>query len=195
MQMVRLFKDKKEVKMSKRTGTYITLDELIDEIGLDTARLFFLTKSPGAHLNFDMDLAKEKSEKNPVYYVQYAYARICSILRKAKSSKFSKDKTNFSQGKQVLNFKLLNHQSELDLINQLIKFPEILNDVVKDYQVNRIPRYCVELADSFHRFYENCIVISEDKELTQARLSLISAAKIVFKNNFDLMGISAPGKM
>ncbi len=184
MQLVRLFEKGKQVRMSKRAGIYVTLDELINEVGLDVARFFFLTRSSNSHLNFDLDLAKERSEKNPVYYVQYAHARICSILRKAKSSKF-----------QVPSSKLLNHPLELELIKQLIRFPEIIEDTAKDYQVQRIPQYAVDLADGFHKFYENCRVITEDKEISQARLSLILATKTVLKNTLNLMGISAPSKM
>jgi arginyl-tRNA synthetase len=183
MQLVRLFEGGKEVRMSKRSGLYITMDELIDEVGLAAARFFFLTKSPGSHLNFDLDLAKKQSEKNPVYYVQYAHARICSLLKKAGRRKPS--------GKR----ELLNHSSELSLIKQLIRLPEIVEDTAEDYQVQRLPQYALDLAVSFHRFYQDCRIISEDKELTEARLSLVSASRIVLKNTFDLMGIAAPEKM
>lgn len=183
MQLVRLFEKGQEVRMSKRSGVYVTLDELINEVGLDAARFFFLTKSPGTHLNFNLDLAREKSEKNPVYYVQYAHARICSILNKAE--------------KKIIygNYGLLKEPSELELIKELIRLPEIVEDTAKDYQVQRIPQYAIDLATTFHRFYKDCWVISEDKQLTKARLSLITATKIVLKNTLDLMGISAPEKM
>ena len=184
LQLVKLFENGKEVRMSKRTGIYVTIDELIDEVGLDVARFFFLQRSLNTHFNFDMDLAKEKSDKNPVFKVQYAHARICSIIRKFGNFKF-----------QISNFKLLNDPSELDLIKQIIRFPEIIEDIAKDYQLQRLPNYAIELADSFHKFYENCRVISEDKKLTEARLSLILAAKIVLKNTLELMGISTPDKM
>ena len=185
MQLVRLIREGKEVRMSKRTGTYVTLDELIDEVGLDVARFFFLTRSADTHLNFDLALAKEQSEKNPVYYIQYAYARICSILRKSEAR----------STKSETNSKLLNHQSELKLIRQLTRFPEVIEDTAKDYQIQRLPQYAVDLATTFHQFYRDCHVISEDKNLTQARLSLVSATKIVLKNVLSLMGISAPEKM
>ncbi|HCC59613.1 MAG: arginine--tRNA ligase [Candidatus Staskawiczbacteria bacterium RIFOXYC1_FULL_37_43] len=190
MQLVRLFEKGKEVRMSKRSGIYVTIDELIDEVGLDVARFFFLMIGPNTHLNFNLDLAKEKSEKNPVFKVQYAYARICSIIRKSKNFQFSI--FNFQSN---YNLKLLNEKSELELIKQLIRFPEIVEDIAKDYQVQRLPKYAMELADSFHKFYENCQVISKNKELTKARLSLISATKIVSKNTLDLMGISTPERM
>jgi len=182
-QMVHLFDGKKEIKMSKRAGTYITIDEVIDEVGLDVVRFFFLQRSANSHLNFDLKIAKEKSQKNPVYYIQYAYARISSILKKAKI-KSSKD------------FSLLEKEEELDLIKQLIRFEEILEDTAKDYQIQRIPQYALELAESFHRFYQCCQVISNDNPaLTGSRLALVSATKTVLKNTLDLMGISAPEKM
>ncbi len=183
-QFVRLVEKGKEVKMSKRGGTFITLEELIDEVGSDVARFFFLAKSVDTHIDFNLDLAKEQSEKNPVFYIQYAHARICSILRKAPGFKFN-----------ISDLKLLTHQSELQLVKQLIRFPEIIEDTAKDYQIQRFPQYALDLATSFHQFYRDCQVISENKNLTQTRLGLISATKIVLKNTLSLMGISAPEKM
>jgi arginyl-tRNA synthetase len=184
LQFVTLFEKGREIKMSKRLGTFVTMDELIDMVGIDAVRFFFLQKSASTHLNFDLELAKEQSEKNPVYYIQYANARICSILRKVSSSK-----------PRTLDFRLLDHPSELNLIKQLVRFPEIIEDTAKDYQVQRIPQYALDLATAFHRFYRDCRVLSEDRKLTKARLSLVSSAQIVFRNILDLMGISAPEKM
>lgn len=186
MQLVRLFQEGKEVRMSKRTGLYIAIDELIDEVGLDVARFFFLTKSADTHFNFDLNLAKEQSDRNPVFYIQYSYARICSILRKA-------GKAEAKLGPKTA--KLLTHQSESDLIKQLIRFPEIIEDAAKDYQLQGVPVYAYDLATVFNRFYRDCKVITDNKELTAARLALISATKIVLKNTLDLMGISSPEKM
>jgi len=183
MQMVRLLEKGKQVKMSKRAGVYVTLEELINEVGLDVARFFFLIRSSGTHLNFNLSLAKEKSQKNPVYYVQYAHARICSILQKAKIRP------------DIKSLNELKEESELDLIKQLIRFEEIIEDTSKDYQVQRIPQYAIDLAESFHRFYKNCRVLTDDKKLSQARLSLILATQTVLKNTLDLMGISSPEKM
>ena len=187
-QLVRLVENGKEVKMSKRAGVYIAIDELIGEVGLDSVRFFFLARSSDTHLDFDLKLAKDKSNKNPVCYIQYAYARICSILRKC--GKFKTQSIKFQ-----INSKLLKEQSELDLIKQLIRFSEIIEDTADDYQVQRIPQYALSLADAFHKFYENCKVITEDKNLTEARLILVQATKIVLKNTLDLMGISSPEKM
>jgi arginyl-tRNA synthetase len=190
MQLVRLFEKGKEVRMSKRTGTFVTLDELIDEVGLDVARFFFLQRSPGSHLNFDLDLAKTEGEKNPVYYIQYAHARIHSILAK---SKVKSQKSKLQVKSQ--NLKLLSHPTELKLIKGLIRFPEVVEDTARDYQVQRLPNYALDLARKFHDFYEHCQVISEEKNLREARLALILACKIVLKNTLDLMGISAPERM
>jgi arginyl-tRNA synthetase len=185
-QVVRL----KGGKISKRKGEIITLEWLVDEVGLDAARFFYLMKSLDTQMEFDVELAKERSEKSPVYYVQYAHARICSILRKIPNSK-----SQITNKSQIPNYKLLEHPSELELIKQLIRFPEIVEETAKDYQVQRIPQYAIDLAISFHQFYRDCRVISEDKSLTQARLALILASKIVLRNTLNLMGISAPEKM
>jgi len=190
MQLVRLFEGGKEVKMSKRAGTYITLDELLEAIPLDVARWFFLMRSPDTHMDFDLNLAKEQSEKNPVYYVQYAYARICSILRKSSRSQITDHKL------QTKNLNLLDHPAELGLIKQLIRLPEIVEDTAYDYQVHRLPQYALDLVRSFHKFYEECKVLDEnDKEKTQARLGLVKATKIVLANTLALMGIKPREKM
>ena len=185
MQLVQLFKDGKEFKMSKRAGTYVTLDELLDEVSLDVARFFFLQRASTTHLNFDLNLAKEQSQKNPVYYIQYAHARICSIIKK----------TGILLRLRTPNFELLKDQTELNLINQVIRLPEVVQETAMDYQVQRLTQYATELADAFHNFYEKCHVITKDKKLSSARLSLILATKIVLKNTLDLMGISSPEKM
>jgi len=185
MQLVSLFNKGKEVKMSKRAGTYVTLDELLDEVSLDAARFFFLQRAANTHLNFDLNLAKEQSQKNPVYYVQYAHARICSILKK----------TGILLRWKIPNFGLLTDQAELNLINQIIRLPEVVQETAEDYQVQRLTQYAVELADAFHNFYEKCKVITKDKKLSSARLSLILATKIVLENTLDLMGVSSPEKM
>jgi len=190
LQFVTLFEKKEKLKMSKRLGIYITMDELLNEVGSDVARFFFLQKSADTHLNFDLSLAKEQSEKNPVYYIQYAHARICSILRKSKVGGRTSAKPPVAK-----NLGLLNHLSELNLIKQLIKFPEIIEDTAKDYQVQRIPQYAIDSASSFHQFYRDCKVLTEDEKLTRARLALILATKTVIKNTLNLMGISVPEKM
>ncbi|MBI4101389.1 MAG: arginine--tRNA ligase [Candidatus Nealsonbacteria bacterium] len=189
MQLVRLFEGGREVRMSKRTGIYLTIDELIDEVGRDAARFFFLQRSPDTHLNFNLDLAKEQSENNPVYYVQYAHARICSILEKLRDQKLKVEAGTKS-------LKLLGHQSELTLIKQLIRLPEIIEDTSADFQVQRLPQYTVDLATAFHQFYRDCRVIDPSNEdLQSARISLVLATRIILKRTLSLMGLSAPEKM
>ncbi len=187
-QFVRVLKGGQEIKMSKRAGTYVSIDDLIDEAGRDAIRFFFLMYSADTHMDFNLDLAKEQSEKNPVYYVQYAYARLSNILKKA-----IEEGVVFEMPLENLN--LLKEPAELELIKQLIRFPEILEDTAGDYQVQRLPQYSLDLVRAFHKFYEECRVISDDKKLTKARLSLVEATRIVLKNTLDLMGISAPEKM
>lgn len=183
-QLVKLIEKGKEVRMSKRRGTYVTPDDLIDEVGLDAARFFFLLYSADAHMVFDLDLAKEKSEKNPVFRVQYGHARLASILRKARGIPHGADKVA-----------LLTNQHEHRLIKKLIHFPEVVEDVATTLQVQKLPHYALDLVGELHGFYEQVRVISDNKELTSARLALIKAAQIVLKNTLSLMGISAPQKM
>lgn len=189
-QFVRLIKKGQEIKMSKRGGTFITLEELINEIGLDATKFFFLNKTIDTHIDFDLDLAKETSEKNPVYYFQYGYARIESIFKK---SKLKEQEIRFKA--KLRDLRYLIHSSERELIKQLIRFPEIIEEVVYDYQVQRIPQYALGLITNFHRFYQDCQVISKDQNLTKARLALILATKLVIKNTAFLMDISTPKKM
>lgn len=184
-QFVRVVVDGKEVRMSKRAGNYVAVDDLLDEVGKDVYRFFMLEYSPTSHLNFDLALAKEKSQNNPVYYVQYAYARINSILIKSGHSERSEE-----------SFAVLSAPEEIALIKELIKLPELIEEIAGDYQVQKLPFYAISLADAFHRFYEKCPVInSGDSKLTVARLELLKATQIVLKNTLDLMGILAPEKM
>ena len=182
-QFITILEKGKKIRMSKRKGVFVALDELLNMVGPDVIRFFFLMYSANRHMDFDLGLAKEKSEKNPVYYVQYAYARICSILAKIKN-------TN-----KNLKTNLLNHPSELNLIKELIKLPEIVEDIVKDYQVQRLPHYALDVATAFHKFYTDCKVLGDYKDMEKARLSLVLATKIVLENILDLMGISKPKKM
>jgi len=186
MQLVRLIKEGKAMRMSKRKGDYVTLKELVDEVGLDVARFFFLQRASNTHLNFDLSLAKEKTEKNPVFYIQYAYARACSILKK--SGIKEKDL-------KVNSLKELSDSSELNLSKKILRFPEIIEDTAFDYQVQRIPGYAMELTSSFHHFYHECRVISDSERTSRARHLLVIAFKKTLKNTFDLMGISSPEEM
>lgn len=184
MQMVKLFHEGKEIRMSKRAGTFVTLDELLDAVGKDVARFFFLAYAPDSHIDFNLDLARERSNKNPVFYVQYAHARMSSILIKA--------------GREVGEFEpsLLNHQAELALIKHLTALPDLIEEVSENYQVQKLATYAITLADLFHKFYESCRVLNaETPKLQEARLALVKASKIVLANTLGLMGVTAPEKM
>ena len=181
-QLVRLISDGKEVKMSKRMGAYVTIDELIDMVGVDVARYFFLTKSFGSHLDFDLALAKEKSEKNPVYYIQYAYARAESILKKAKEKKIKP-----KLGKRTDN--------SLSLEKEIIRLPEIISQTANDYQLQRLPLYAFSLAQSFHRFYTEKRVISGNPKISQERLFIVDLFAKSLKEVLTIIGISSPEKM
>ncbi|MFH1460907.1 MAG: arginine--tRNA ligase [Patescibacteria group bacterium] len=192
LQFVTILEKGEKRKMSKRAGIYVTMDELLEKAGKDATRFFFLQKSSDTHLNFDINLAQEQSSKNPVYYIQYAHARICSILRKAEKEGFKPSRFDIESSRSNLK---LNHPAEISLIKELIKLPETIEDIAQDYQVQRLPYYSQEVANKFHQFYEQCRVIGMGRELTQARLGLIKAVQIVLKNTLELMGISAPEKM
>jgi len=189
-QVVRL----KGGKISKRKGKVVTLKWLIDEVGLDAARFFYLMKSLDTQMEFDVELAKERSQKSPVYYVQYAFARISSLLKKYEEGRTEASR-KISLAIRPYLLKFLIHPSELELAKHLIRFPEVVEDTASDCQTQRLPKYALDLAAAFHQFYRDCRVISENKEMTQARLLLVSAARVVLKNTLDLMGISSPKRM
>jgi arginyl-tRNA synthetase len=184
VQLVRLLEGGYEVKMSKRSGTFITLEELIDEVGLDVSRFFFLMYAVSTHMDFDLSLARKKSSKNPVYYVQYAHARICSIMEKLKKEGSTLKKVKAELG----------HPSELVLAKELIKFPDLLKEISRNYDVHHLPFYTIEIAKKFHDFYAQCKVI-EEGNLNEERLRLIQATQITLQNALALMGVSAPVKM
>lgn len=187
VQLVRLVKDGEEVRMSKRAGNVVTTDDLIDRVGHDVARFFFLMYAPDTHMTFDLGLAEEHSQKNPVFYVQYAHARLCSILRKAEDEGYQDDAANLS---------LLVHPKERELIRELMFFPELIEMIATDFGVHRLPQYAMRLADRLHSFYDVCRVLdSEKKDLSYSRLQLIRATKEVLSETLALMGIAAPEKM
>ncbi len=190
VQLVRLMKNGKEARMSKRAGNVIYIDELINKVGHDVVRFFFLMYSPDTHMNFDLDLAEEHSQKNPVFYVQYAHARMCSIIQKAEETITGKPVT------EDINFELLTHERELDLFKELNKFPELVEEITEIYAVQKLPQYAIKLADKFHSFYNACQVLDEDNlGMTRARLEVIKAAKIVLGETLNLIGVGAPEKM
>ncbi len=184
-QLVRLVKGVKEVKMSKRKGDFVTLEQLIDDVGLDAARYFFLMKSLDTHMDFDLALAKERSQKNPVYYTQYAHARMSSILSKSeiRSTKFE----------TIYKSKILNSKSIRKLILKLIQFPEIIEDIANDYQVQRLTTYAYELAREFSQFYRDVKVLGSKNE--KELIALVSLTRKILADTLKLLGISVPEKM
>jgi len=187
IQQVNLLEKGEVVKMSKRAGKIIEMKELIDEVGVDVARFFFVARRSQSPLDFDMDLAKNTSEENPVFYVQYAHARICNIIKHAEEQAFKMP--------DHANLNLLEQEEELALIRKLLEFPDIVSKAAKFLEPHRVPNYLQDLAATFHRFYHHHRVVSEDKALTEARLILIKCTKIVLANAFKLLGISAPERM
>ncbi len=190
LQQVNLFESGERVKMSKRAGKIVTMDDLVNVVGKDAARYFFIARKANAHLNFDLELALQQNNENPVYYCQYAHARICSILKKAR-----KDKVYPRSFKPELTHKL-NKPDEMALIQKLTDLPELLQLIAQHREPHRLATYCEELCSLFHRFYNKYKVVSaKNKELSQARLLLIETVKNVLAICLDLMGISAPEKM
>ena len=190
LQMVSLFRDGKPVKMSKRTGQAITLNELIEEVGTDAARYFFIMRSLDTQLDFDLNLAKSHSNENPVYYIQYAHARIYSIYRQAKEAV-----VNLDMDWSDVHWDTLKDDQELELIKKMAAFPEEVQRAARERAPHRIAHYVYELAGLFHTFYNHCRIIQEDKELEKARLALVTAVRITIANSLAILGVSAPEKM
>lgn len=189
MQLVRLTKDGEVVKMSKRTGNAITLSDLLDDVPVDAARFFFNMREANSAMDFDLTLASEQSSQNPVYYVQYAHARICSIIANLKSEGV----TPLAAGE--CNFKLLEAPEERELIKQLSLLPSEIIGVCKTYETSRLPHFATAVATQFHKFYNACRVKVDDKDLMQARLGLCLATKTAIANVLEILKISAPEVM
>jgi arginyl-tRNA synthetase len=195
IQLVKLWKEGQEIKMSKRTGQFVTLKELLDEVDIDAARFIFLTKAHDSPLDFDIDLVKKHDSENPVYYVQYAHARICSVLRKAESEGIPLPP---DPEKPVHRLML---DEEMDLIRLLEEFPSLLEDICLSFEAHRLTYYLTELAAQFHRYFnlgtklpENRIV-TYDRDLSQARLVLMEGIKRVINTGLNLLGVNAPERM
>ncbi len=186
-QFVRVVENGTEVKMSKRSGTYITLEDLVDDVGPDVVRFLFLMQSASSHVVFDLDRAREQSEKNPVFYVQYAHARLESILRKAREDGIEYDDAEVQ---------CLTHEKEQALIWKLAEMPEIIAQTAQDYNVHRLPHYAISIADHLHSFYASCKVIDRgDSAMTKARLMLTAATRDVLAETLRIIGVGAPERM
>jgi arginyl-tRNA synthetase len=190
VQMVRLVRSGEAVKMSKRGGEFVSMRELLEEVGKDAARFFFLMRSPESHLDFDLNLARMQSNENPVYYVQYAHARIASIFREAKQEGYAS-----SVGPNEVKFNLLRDPSEIALMKVLAAFPEEIREIGRAREPNRLITYMMDVAAAFHSFYTRCRVIGEDRDLSDVRLYLARLTQIVLANALRIAGISAPESM
>ena len=182
-QFISILEDNEIVKMSTRKGNFITLEKLIDDVGIDVVRYFFIMRSINSHLNFDLKLAKEKSEKNPIFYIQYAYARICTIL----------DEVSFNEKPDL---SLLNDNKEIKLIYFIIEFEELILKLSKNLEPQILTNYLFDLASQFHKYYATCRIIdNENNQLTQSRIFLIKSVKIILSNGLNILGISCPKRM
>ena len=189
MQLVRLMRGGEVARMSKRTGKAITLDDLLEEIGIDAARFFFNMRNAGSHFDFDLDLAVEQSNNNPVFYVQYAHARICSIIRL-----LSESGKNVKSAEEI-NRNLLSNETEFNLLRQIAELPDEIKAAAETLEPSKLTRYSIELANAFHSFYNECHVNVEDEELLHARLKLIDSARVALANVLELLKVEAPEKM
>lgn len=186
-QFVTLLRSGEKVKMSTRKANFVTMDELVKEVNPDVLRYFFVMRGMNTHLNFDLDLATDQSEKNPVFYLQYAHARICNIIKRYEA--LDNPKLN------NYDLSLLTHQSELRLLKKLEQFPQVIENSRTALEPQTIATYLYDTANNFHRFYSDCRVITEDKDLTRSRIALIQAVKIVLRNGLTILGITAPERM
>jgi arginyl-tRNA synthetase len=188
IQLVHLYKDGEKMKMSKRTGKAVTMRDLVEEVGLDATRYFFAMRSADTHMDFDLDLAVSKSNDNPVYYAQYAHARICSMLRQAEELNISFDKD--------VDFSLIKAEKEIDLLKKVGEFPQVVGEAALKRIPHRISNYIFDLASTLHSFYNaEKVLDKENIETTKARLALIQTVRITLKNALALIGVSAPEKM
>lgn len=187
MQMVRLMQNGEEVKMSKRTGNAITLRDIMDEVGIDAARYFLSMRSPDTHFDFDMELAKQQSQDNPVYYAQYAHARICSILRQADEKVYHVE--------QGMDYTTITNDKAIELLKKIAEFEPMIEGAAEARATQRVTNYIQDLSAHFHRFYNAEKVLTDDENKTKAHLALITATRITLRNALTLVGVTAPERM
>ena len=186
-QFVTLLRGGEKIKMSTRKANFVTLDELMDEVGIDVVRYFFVMRSMNAHLDFDLDLATDQSDKNPVFYLQYAHARICNIISRANDLGVELNDS--------FNPSLLEHEDEIALLKYMARFPDFLELAYENLEPQTVANYLQELSARFHKFYSHCRVITDDDQLTISRIAIIHASRIILANGFKILGISAPERM
>ncbi|MFQ5542807.1 MAG: arginine--tRNA ligase [Nitrospiria bacterium] len=192
-QLVNLLRDGKPVRMSKRSGAFVTLREVLDEVGVDATRFFFLMRRSDSPLDFDLELAKKASNENPVYYVQYAHARLCSIVRVAEENGWAVKEV--VENAQTTDLRPLSLSEETTLIKQLMIFPSLVRSSAESLEPHRLTAYLQTLAGMLHKYYFGCRVVTEDASLTKARLILVAGIRIVLKRGLDLLGIQSPERM
>ena len=190
VQFAILYRGKERVQMSTRSGSFVTLRELREEVGNDAARFFYVMRKAEQHMDFDLELAKSQSNDNPVYYIQYAHARICSVLRQLTEKSWHHDE---EQG--LANLSLLDGEQELQLIELLTRYPEVINSAAQHCEPHQIAYFLRELATAFHAYYNNQQFLVDDEKLRNARLCLIISVKVVINNGLTLLGVSSPEQM
>jgi arginyl-tRNA synthetase len=190
IQFVSLFKNNKRVPMSTRSGEFITLNELCEEVGKDAARFFYVSRSHDQHLDFNLDLAKSQNNENPVYYIQYAHARIHRVLEELKNNGLVFDKQS-----GISNLEKLSAKHEIEIITKLSDYPEIIRQSATNKSVHSLANYLIDLAQLIHSYYSAHRFIVKNLELRNARIALITATSFVIKDGLSILGVSAPEKM
>jgi len=190
VQFVTLYRGEKQIQMSTRSGSFVTLRELREEVGVDAARYFYLMRKAGQHVDFDLDLAKSKSNENPVYYIQYAHARICSVFRQLKEKDLS-----WSVESGLSHLDHLTDPHETELLGALQRYPDVILNAAQQFEPQILTNYLHKLAQDFHGYYNACVILGEDAALREARLTLITAIRQVLANGFKILGISMPESM
>ncbi|MDC1541738.1 arginine--tRNA ligase [Candidatus Pseudothioglobus singularis] len=188
VQFANLYRGGQKVQMSTRSGSFVTLEDLRKEVGNDAARFFYILRKSEQHMDFDLDLAKSKTNENPVFYIQYAHARICSVFRQA-------NEKGFESNLKVANLSLLTEEVEKNILRELSRYKSVIESAAIQYEPHQLAYYLRDLATQFHSYYNACTFILEDQDLTQARLSLIHAAKQILRNGLSILGVGAPESM
>ncbi len=189
LQQVNFVENGRPIDMSKREGQFVTMDALGDDVGADVAKYIFLTRRPNSHLDFDLDLAREQSNENPVYYVKYAHARICAVLRKAEAAGWP------LQEPVAADLGGLQHDAEWNLMREIVRLPEVILGAAESREPHRLTAYAADLAGCFHQFYHQCVIVGEDRDVTRTRLQLCLAARKVLRDVLELIGVEAPEQM
>jgi len=188
VQFANLYRGGQKVQMSTRSGSFVTLEDLRKEVGNDAARFFYILRKSEQHMDFDLDLAKSKTNENPVFYIQYAHARICSVFRQA-------NEKGFESNLKEANLSLLTEEVEKNILRELSRYKSVIESAAIQYEPHQLAYYLRDLATQFHSYYNACTFILEDQDLTQARLSLIHAAKQILRNGLSILGVGAPESM